>query len=192
MSVTALHTVRFELFPPTAADVPALAEHWRRPEVRRYLWDDMLVTLDVVHDVVATSLHDHASHGWGGWVLRDRESSRVIGWCGLRVGPPDGSVTPEPLVELFYSLEPDRWGTGAVVEAASAVLDHMFSTTALDEVFAGFDRPNLQSGATLQRLGFTPDRELLLDTGPTPYWRLNRADWRARLPQGLTPGGEDS
>ncbi|HOT79817.1 MAG TPA: GNAT family N-acetyltransferase [Microthrixaceae bacterium] len=179
--MTVLETGRFRLRPPTSHDVPALVEHWRDGAVREYLWDDKLVDVRVVEAVVAASESDHATSGWGGWVIRTRdEEAPLVGWCGLRVGPPDGSAASELLVELTYSLVPTWWRTGATVEASTAVLDHAFANSTLDEVFGGVDAPNLRSVATLRRLGFVPDREVQLDVGPTPYWRLGRADWLDR------------
>lgn len=179
--VTTLGTRRFLLVPPSPDDVPALAEHWRDCDVREYLWDDRLVELDVVRTVVATSMNDHARCGWGGWVIRTSdEVSLLAGCCGLSVGPPDGSAASELLVELTYSLDPAWWRTGAAVEAATVVLDHVFTRSALDAVFGGLDAPNVRSAATLHRLGFVPDREVLLDVGPTQFWRLGRDDWLDR------------
>ena len=178
-----LQTKRFVLQPPAVDDVRALAEHWRDPDVRRYLWDDKVIGLDAVHVVVATSMNDQACSGWGGWIIRAKDRvGPIAGWCGLHVGPPDGTLASEMLVELTYSLDKAWWGTGAAVEAATAVLDHVFWRAPLDAVFAGFDEPNSRSAATLRRLGFVPDREVLLDVGPTQYWRLSRADWRDRRP----------
>jgi RimJ/RimL family protein N-acetyltransferase len=185
--VTILETARFRLVPPTADDVASLTQHWRRPEVRKYLWDDAMVGLDTVKALVASSVDDHARDGWGGWIITTRDvnlQDRLVGWCGLHLGPPDGSAASDVLVELVYSLEPLWWGTGAVVEAATAVLDHVFTATALEEVFAGFDGPNVRSAATLQRLGFEPNRVVLLDIDPTQYWRVGRASWAPRRPGG--------
>lgn len=182
--VTTLRTERFRLSPPTLDDVPTLVGHWRDRDVREYLWDDKVVELDVVRAAVDTSASDHASHGWGGWMIRTGdELSALVGWCGLRVGPPDGSAASELLVELTYSLDRAWWAMGAAVEAATAVLDHAFANSDLEAVFAGFDLANFRSAATLRRLGFIPDRQVTLDVGPTPYWRLGRYDWLDRRHQ---------
>lgn len=178
--MTILRTGRFVLTPPTFDDVQALAAHWRDPAVREFLWDDQIVETDVVRDVVAESERDHAASGWGGWVIRSVGDGGLVGWCGLRLRPPDGSPASELLVELTYSLAPSSWRTGAAVEAATAVLDHVFVTSLLDAVFAGVDAPNVRSSATLRRLGFVPERQVRLDTGPTQYWRLARDEWPAR------------
>lgn len=82
-----------------------------------------------------------------------------------------------PFVELIYSLSPPWWGRGLAVEAGSAVLDHVLTGELLDEVWAGFDPPNVRSSATLERLGFSSARNLFLDVGPTPYWRVTRTEW---------------
>jgi RimJ/RimL family protein N-acetyltransferase len=133
----------------TADDVAALHAHWNAPLVRRYLWDDQEVALETVRAVVAASAADFARAGFGLWVLSDAQGA-LVGMCGLR--PVEGTAE----VEILYSLEPARWGSGLATEAAAAVLTYAFDVLSLPRVLGGIDEPNVASRRVLERLGMRP------------------------------------
>lgn len=59
--------------------------------------------------------------------LVDKETDRVIGWCGL------GSLDCKPEeIEVFYGLSSEFWGQGLATEAAHSILDYGFNTIDLD------------------------------------------------------------
>jgi [ribosomal protein S5]-alanine N-acetyltransferase len=130
------------LRPAGAADAPALLEHWGRPEVRRFLWDDEAPSADQVAAVLASTEL---------WVL-EGPGETFVGTCGLR--PVEGRDT----VELLYSLEPEHWGQGHATNAAKQVLTTAFERGA-DIVLAGVDDGNDASLAVLRRLGFEAEDE---------------------------------
>lgn len=133
----------------TERDVPALLEHWRRPEIRRYLWDDVTIEEQVVRGVLERSDTDFARAGYGIWIMRPTEGPDPIGFCGLRLA--EGSSA----VEILFSLEPERWGQGLATEAGRAVLGFAFADLGLERVEGRADRPNAASIAALKRLGMT-------------------------------------
>ena len=53
MSFSCLETERLTLRPFADADVDALHALWRLPEVRRFLWDDVVISRDTALEVVA-------------------------------------------------------------------------------------------------------------------------------------------
>ena len=145
-----LTTHRLCLKPITDADVASLVRHWGDSQVRRYLWDDKPVTVDMVNAVVTTSDQDFLRHGYGIWTLRQVEDERLVGICGLRV------VKNTEFVEILYSLRPRFWRNGYATEAAKEVLEYAFGTLNVTRVLAAHDRDNLDSEAVMQRLGMHP------------------------------------
>jgi ribosomal-protein-alanine N-acetyltransferase len=143
---TAPHSPRLRYHPMGTGDVAALHVHWNAPAVRRYLWDDQEVALDTVRAVLAASDADFARAGYGLWVVTDAAGT-LVGSCGLR--PIEG--TPE--VEILYSVEPARWGSGLATEAAAAVLRHAFVELGLARVLGGTNEPNVASRRVLEKLG---------------------------------------
>jgi [ribosomal protein S5]-alanine N-acetyltransferase len=120
--------------------------HWNEEPVRRYLWDDQPVALETVHTVLAASAADFARTGYGMWVLRD-DGPGIAGLCGLR--PIEGTAD----VEILYSVDAARWGSGLATEAARAVLGYAFDHLDLGRILGGVDEPNVASRRVLEKLG---------------------------------------
>lgn len=138
---------RLTFRPVQDADVERLHRHWNHPAVRLHLWDDQPVALDTVREVVTASRSSFAARSYGMWLLEDQRG--FAGTCGLR-------TTEHGDVEVIYSIEPDRWGTGLATEAARAVLGQAFATLGLSRVLGGVDAANHASRRVLEKLGMTP------------------------------------
>ena len=142
-----LETERLLLIPFDREHVPFLHRLWTDPEVRRYLWDDRIISVDEAAEVVEASLQ-----GPGMWVLR--RDGEDIGFCGLRsIGDSDDP----PQVEILYALLPAHWRQGLATEASREVLRYAFEDLGLDRVYAGADPPNARSFPVMERLGMTFD-----------------------------------
>ena len=50
-----LQTKRLKLRPLADSDLPALHRFWTQPDVRRYLWDNEIISIERVAEIVATS-----------------------------------------------------------------------------------------------------------------------------------------
>jgi RimJ/RimL family protein N-acetyltransferase len=96
------------------------------------------------------------------------------------------------LPDVGYILHPDVWGQGLAGEAVGAVIDHVFSTHAVDTLTADVDPENAASIRLLQRLGFvrTGFGERTWNVGgvwkDSLYYALSRAD-RAMTVTGKAP-----
>jgi RimJ/RimL family protein N-acetyltransferase len=149
----ALWTPRLHLEPLLPRDAGIAHALWTHPEVRRYLWDDAVISRDTAANVTRGSARDFAARRFGLWLLFARDSpGSLVGFCGLRT---DG-VGDEP--ELLFGLHPDYWRRGLAQEAARAVLRHAFTTSGLRRVIAATDVPNVRSARTLAALGLRFDR----------------------------------
>ena len=149
MSPPWLTTPRLRMRPIAPDDAPALHALWTHPDVRRFLWDDVVVGAEVVADVISASGRTFASDGWGFWVVLplEVEVEGARGFCGFRHEPDTGEV------ELIYGLEPALWGRGLATEAAEASLAYVFDRVGLPEVVAGTDAPNGASIRVLEKMG---------------------------------------
>jgi RimJ/RimL family protein N-acetyltransferase len=142
-----LRTPRLRLRPLAPADRAALHRLWTDADVRRFLWDDRVITLAEVDGVIAASVATFAAEGFGHFALREDEAGPLLGTCGLhRYAPGD-----EP--ELLYSLARGHWGRGLATEAARAVVDDAFARLGFSHVSARADAPNRGSQRVMQRLG---------------------------------------
>lgn len=72
----------------------------------------------------------------------------MVGDAGFK-GPPEGGV-----VEIGYSVTPNRRRSGYAGEAARALVDWALAQDGVDAVVAGCAPDNVASVRTLERLGF--------------------------------------
>ncbi len=142
-----LTTPRLELRPLDDTDVASLVRHWGDAQVRRYLWDDKPVTVDMVNAIVTTSDRDFKRAGFGIWAVRLKGEQSLIGMCGLR------QVRNSEAVEILYSLRPRYWHNGFATEAAHAILRYGFERIGLEDIVASYDFANVASAGVLKRLG---------------------------------------
>ena len=154
MSLTVVRTRRTLLRPWTREDVDALHALWTTPAVRRYLWDDVVITRDTARQVVESHLVTADKHGIGYWAIHipaptSPAVSPIAGFCGFRfIG--DGAE-----IELMYGLHPEYWGMGLATEACLAALEYLWGSTEYQQVYARTDLPNCKSVPVMVRLVMT-------------------------------------
>ncbi len=98
-----------------------------------------------------------ARHGFGFWLLRDRETAAAIGLGGLRVMVLDGRDE----LEVGYGFLPARWGLGLATEATTAFLDQAGALHGFDGMVATVAPGNDASERVLAKLGFAFEREVV-------------------------------
>jgi len=182
-TVHTIATARLRLRPARPDDAPALETTWRRPLVRRYLWDDREVGADEVHDVLATNARQFTTMGLGLWVVEEGSDATVIGTVGY------WHFHEPPRLELLYAFDDRWWGRGLATEAAAALVRYGFEQRGLACVEASVDAPNLASVRVIDRLGFTfAERRVATGGRDTLFFRVSRAAFDPRrAPYVLTP-----
>ena len=102
--------------------------------------------LDVLPIQASASPEDER---YGVWVVIERESAIVVGDIGF-FGPPDAAG----VLEVGYSIVPDRRRRGYASEAASALVTWALDQPGVQTIVAGCDADNAASIRTLERVGF--------------------------------------
>ena len=176
-ATTRSETERLLLRPFATADVDALHAMWVLPEVRRYLWDDIVIERSTAASVVEASGLSFAEQGYGLCRVERRDDDALVGFCGLRdYDDPGGGTRPE----LLYGLAPDHWHLGYAFESAVAVLRFGFEQCGLDRIDGGIDPPNERSRRVLERLGMHDWRRLEINGLPADFSQLLPSDfWTA-------------
>jgi RimJ/RimL family protein N-acetyltransferase len=152
------------------------------PAVMRYLGG--LQTPEQWAEAHARMVGFQRDHGHTFWIIEDRDSGEIQGFCGLkRVNAPGaGSLTGEH--EIGWRLRESAWGQGIAKEAAIASLDLAFSTFAAPHVIAMTVPQNVASQGLMQRLGMTrradldfEDERFGPELNPALIWRIDSGDW---------------
>ena len=168
-----LTTTRLRLRPITLEDADALHALWTIPAVRRYLWDDQVLSRDSVVEIVMGSCSNFEQRGYGYFALELLGREGLVGFCGYR-GADDGTD-----VELLYGIHPQHWGEGLVAEAARAVLRHGFERCGMPRVVAATDTPNQQAVRVLQKLGMVFECRRQFHGLDTVFYSMDRKDFEA-------------
>ena len=133
------------------ADVDALHQLWTTPEVRRYLWDHVIISRDTAEQVIESHLDIMHRLGIGYWLVHEPSPAQgeapVAGFCGFRI------MDEGPEIELMYGLLAEYWGKGIATEACGAALEYLWRETRYQQVYARTDPPNQRSVRVMVRLG---------------------------------------
>ncbi|MEQ8857586.1 MAG: GNAT family N-acetyltransferase [Pseudomonadales bacterium] len=147
-----LSTQRLILRPIGQADVDALHGFWTDPAVRKYLWDNEIISKETVREIVQASEACFREVGSGLFAVELRDApGELVGFCGLRRMNAADERAAE--IELLYGILPRHWGEGLVSEAAREVLRHGFEDCGLARIVGATDTPNQRSVRVMQRLG---------------------------------------
>jgi ribosomal-protein-alanine N-acetyltransferase len=153
MPLPVIRTRRLLLRPWTLEDVDELHALWTMPEVRRYLWDDVVITREMAQQLVDSHLAMAEQAGIGYWALHltpaPPPGPPMAGFCGFRF------IDDGPEIELMYGLEAGRWGKGFATEACVAAIEYLWRSTGFAQVYARTDPPNERSVAVMEQLGMT-------------------------------------
>jgi ribosomal-protein-alanine N-acetyltransferase len=131
----------------TAGDGDALHAIFTQPGVRKFLFDDILLTRE------QTQAHVEAATRHDAWVVceNDRPGDRVVGFVSLR---PTGED-----VELMVAIGEQDWGRGLAYSASAEALRHGFEIRRRSRILAAVDLPNERSHKLMKSLGFTSTGE---------------------------------
>lgn len=152
MGLPSILTARILLRPVEHGDVDALHALWTSPEVRYYLWDDVVIPRATAEQAVAAHLSLGADRGIGYWALSipptpPPTEAPLAGFCGFRL------IDAGPDLELMYALRKEHWGKGLAAEACTAALEYLWRETSYPRIYARTDPPNRKSVHVMRRLG---------------------------------------
>jgi len=162
-----LTTRRLELRPIQLGDVEVAYELWTNADVRRFLFDDRVISLEDARGFVEGSVRSFAEHGYGLWLIFLRDTSKLIGFAGFL-------ESSEETPNLIYGVHPDFCGSGFATEAAKAVMDFAFDTLTLASIKADVDEPNVVSVRVLEKLGMKRLHRAIVEGRPLLYYERRR------------------
>ncbi|MBV9804559.1 MAG: GNAT family N-acetyltransferase [Solirubrobacterales bacterium] len=128
------------------------------PRVSRTLWPHtpQPTEADLLAGLAAKVEHWNR-HGFGMWLLRDRDTREMVGRGGLQYTYTAGLND----VEAGWAIVPERWGQGLATELAHACVEVGFEQLDLLEIVAFTLPDNLASRRVMEKSGFIYDREIV-------------------------------
>jgi RimJ/RimL family protein N-acetyltransferase len=154
---------------PTPEDRALYHAHFTRPEIEAWLRPSPLppFSAQVIDELVEGDQVHWQDHGFGPWVLIEKETGAFAGRGGLSWTSVGGAAE----VELPWSIEPHLHGRGLATEAALAACAHAHEL-GLEQVVALVLPTNVPSQRVAQKAGFEEDGEVLHAGLPHLLWRL--------------------
>lgn len=154
-AIPTLDTTRTTLVPATPDDVDALWTLFTDPIVRRFLWDDAVVTRDQVAETVAAAAQQNAE-GRGLWTIRLHGADAVVGCVALLATGTAAEFEPRMAggVEVLVALVPAVQHRGHATEALRALIEYAWRALPIDALHASVDVPNQASHQAMLRAGF--------------------------------------
>jgi RimJ/RimL family protein N-acetyltransferase len=110
-------------------------------------------------------------HGFGMWLMCDRQTGEMVGRGGLQWTT---YVKDLDEVEAGWSVVPERWGEGLATELAFASIDVAFGPLGLTEIVAFTLPDNFASRRVMEKAGFAYDREIMHVGLPHVLYRVRR------------------
>jgi len=151
-----LETPRLRMRPTLPDDFENFYLLGSDPEVMRYISDGVPRPREDALLAFLKMAEHWCEHGFGIWVLEDRETGQYLGRCGLRQLPDIGEV------ELLYTLMRHAWGRGVATESATAALRYGFDVVQLQRIIALAMPGNVASWHIMEKLGMRLEKT-------TPY-----------------------
>jgi RimJ/RimL family protein N-acetyltransferase len=141
------------------------------PRVSSTLWPRrQLPTEAEVRDGLRAKIDHWDRHGFGIWLLRDRETGEMVGRGGLQYTYTAGLND----VEAGWAVVPERWGQGLGTELAHACVEAAFGPLGLLELVAFTLPDNTASRRVMEKAGFTYERDIVHAGLPHVLYRRRR------------------
>jgi|GEM_PF-2950256 len=109
----------------------------------------------------------------GVFAIENRQTHRVIGYCGLENLPLE--IADD--IEVTIGLVPEFWGRGYAKEAVSALIDYARDRCRLERIVAVVHAENLNAHHLFQNCGFRRHCDLVVDgVGQHSLYRVEITD----------------
>ena len=172
MKPATIETERLRMRPWSMDDLDDLHRLWIDPDVRKYLWDDTVISREQAAAVIESSIESFKTHGFGLWSLFPKIGESLIGFCGFRF------FGDAEEIEILYGVAPAYWGQGLATEAAQAMLRCGFEEQGFGFIYAGADPPNGASFRVMEKIGMKFARHVHLNGVEAIYYVLSKEEYR--------------
>jgi RimJ/RimL family protein N-acetyltransferase len=154
---------------PTEEDRALYHAHFSRPQVERWLRPSPLPPFNaqILDELIDGDCAHWEDHGFGPWILIERESGAFAGRAGLAWTSVEGRAR----VELPWSIEPHLQGHGLATEAALAATDWA-RDLGFEQVIALVLPANAASRRVAEKCGFRQDGRVIHAGLPHLLFRL--------------------
>jgi [ribosomal protein S5]-alanine N-acetyltransferase len=166
----AIETQRLVLREFSPEDVWNLAPILADPQVMKFSPTGVL-TIAQTQDRIESFIASYRKSGFGKWAAVLKESTTLIGYCGIAVDRIDNKDEKE----LGYRLDAKFWGRGLATEAATATIQYGFEQCKLPYILGIVERDNRASVKVLEKIGMYYEKTTLFHDVEMDVYRVDAA-----------------
>jgi ribosomal-protein-alanine N-acetyltransferase len=151
--ILTLNTERLTLRPFGTSDADELFQIMRQENLFQYMPDAPYRSRDEALEFIELAQWLYSLDPFQGsfryfFAIQEKSTSRLVGYCGV-----GGIDFDRARNELFYGVDPRRWGLGYATEAAWELLDFYFTQLGMDDLIAVCETANLGSQRVMEKIG---------------------------------------
>jgi RimJ/RimL family protein N-acetyltransferase len=169
-NIPEIETGRLRLRAFAEGDLDELCAVFGDAEVMKYISGGKPRTRAATREGLLRSIEGWNKRGFGLWAVVEKESGRMIGYCGLMFL--EGTTE----VELAYGLAKSVWDKGFATEAARAALRFGFEELKLERIVAVVNPQNEASRKVLEKLGMRYTKDAHHYDADLMYYEISRPD----------------
>lgn len=170
-----IETARLRLRHYTLKDLDNLAQILSNPEVMKYSPRGP-ISKDNVKQVTQETLEFFITHwkqhGFGVWAVIYKQTSQLIGHCGLNFLP------NSPEVEVLYRFDQSCWNQGIATEATKASIRYGFEEVKLDHIVAITAPEHLASRRVMEKAGLKYEKDAHFYNLDVVYCAIAQEVWQ--------------
>jgi RimJ/RimL family protein N-acetyltransferase len=157
--------LRLRRFAP--ADLDTFVGYRSDPEIARYQSWDAPYPREAGQEFIRAMMSEHPDvpGEWFQFAVELRDTGQLIGDCGAQPLADDPRI-----VEIGFTLAAGHHGHGYATEAATALLDYLFTARGKHRVTANCDARNTASARVLERLGMRREGHLRQSSWAKGEW----------------------
>jgi len=174
-----LQTNRLILRHLTLDDLDDLAILYADPEVRRFFPADVC-DRNGTQRLLEEMIHHQEVHGFSLWATVLKETSRLVGRCGLLCHV----IDQEPFVEVAYMISPVCQNQGLATEAARGIVDCGFHQLNRSELISLIHPGNIPSRRVAEKTGMVYQRDVEFEGIIHRLYSISRNTWQLRQDTG--------
>ena len=129
------------------AEVEDLLAVYGDADAMRWVGDGIAITREQCEKWLEVTRANYEKHGYGMFALAEKESGKVVGFCGLV--HPDGQEEPE----VKYAFLRSHWGRGLATEAVLGLINYGCTKHGLSRIIATTAPANVASHRVLLKAG---------------------------------------
>lgn len=161
-------TARLYLSPFEKGETDQLHELFTDSFIRKYLWDDEVLTFDQSEKVLNQSNDHFETDHWGLWKIQKKGSLIVMGFVGLWY------FFEEPQPQLLYGILEKFSGQGYATEAAKEIVNYAFEQLSFTYLLAAMDEGHEASENVAKRIGMSFMEKKQAEGKETVFYKITK------------------